>query len=214
MAQKGTHRVNILGHAGLTLATACTAGYLSNALSARRHWAESRQAEAAAGQVGLVGSAPGIAVPPTMDYRMVLLGSLFPDIVDKALAFWLLPEVVNYNTRGVGHTLAFHLGLLVIAFLLLQLTRSYRPLIFAMASMGHLLLDHIWQAPRILWWPFYGWRLPPGTTTLDEWFRYHSSVSRWVTLPEVVGGLVLIWFAIQLYRHRAVLQFLRMGTIA
>ena len=204
--------MNILGHAGLTLATACTASYLSDALSARWHGAKTPQVGGARSRVDMSHASPERGVRLSIDYRMVLLGSLLPDIVDKPLAFWLLPELVNHNTRGIGHTLVFNVGLLVIALLLLQLVRSYWPLIFALASLGHLLLDQMWQVPRKLLWPFYGWSLPPGTTTLDEWINSLLSI-KWLNLPEAVGGLVLIWFAIQVYRQRAVLQFLRMGTI-
>lgn len=202
--------MNIPGHAGLTLAAVYGLGYLLDALSAQ-------------GQGGAEGPTPGLnrlwsrlqAVPRSVqrlgiDLRLVMVGAMLPDIIDKPLSFWLLREAVSYNTRNVAHSLVFNAVLLATALALLGLTRRTAPVGLSLGSLGHLLLDQMWHQPIILLWPFLGWRFPTGTSTLGEWFLAH--LARELRSPaELAGALVLIWFAGQLYRRRAVLRFIRTG---
>jgi hypothetical protein len=50
----------------------------------------------------------------------------------------------------------------------LRLAQVRFPMTLARASMGHLLLDQMWQSPDRLLGPFYGWSFALGSTTLDE----------------------------------------------
>ena len=176
--------------------------------------------EAKSAKLGGVGRlfADGRVVPKTVqrlriDYRILLLGSLLPDIVDKPLGFWLLPELFNHSTRNIGHTLVFNLSLLVVGLLLLRLTQCSRPLCLGLGSAGHLLLDHMWEQPSKFLWPFYGWSFPAGITTLDEWLSFQLS-GRWLLDPlEIVGAMALLWVALQVYRRRAMHRFLKAGAI-
>ncbi len=204
--------MNILGHTGLTVAAVFAAGYLFDTLSAHRNRAESRNPQAGRSLFTRFHAVPRSVQHLRIDYRVILLGSLLPDIIDKPLGFWLLPEVVNYSTRSVGHTLVFNVGLLAVALLFLGLTHSYRPFILAVASSSHLILDAMWQVPSRLLWPIYGWSFPLGTTTLDEWLHFQFS-GGWLDAAEMAGFMALIWFGVQLYRQRSVLQFLRVGAI-
>ena len=93
----------------------------------------------------------------------------------------------------------------------LQPSRRERTVKFS-EGVGHLLLDQVWQTLPTLFWPLYGWRFPRGTTLFDEWVRFHLSVEG-MDPVEWIGAALLLWFAIQLCRHRSVLRFLRTGAV-
>jgi hypothetical protein len=145
-----------------------------------------------------------------LDLRLLLLGALLPDIIDKPLAFWLARDAVSYSTRSVGHSLALNGVLLVAATTLLARSGRAGLLAVALGSIGHLLLDGMWDLPTILLWPFLGWQFPPGSTTLDEYIRFHY-MGLLRSPEELVGAVVVAWFALQVFRHHAVRNFLRTG---
>lgn len=202
--------MNIPGHAGLTMSVVYGLGYLADALAARG------QAQSEGGgswRSRLWDRAqvlPRSVLRLGMDLRLLMFGALLPDIVDKPLSFWLLPEAVNHSTRSVGHSLLFNAALLATALVVLWLAGRAWPVALALGSIGHLLLDKMWEIPAILLWPFLGWSFPRGTTSLDEYFLFYlTGVLK--SPVDLVGVLVLVWFAIQLYHRRAFFRFLRTG---
>lgn len=204
--------MNIPGHAGLTLGMVYGVGYLVDAMAARSHGLAGRRGSWLSALWTLALDIPVSVRRMGVDLRLVFFGALLPDIIDKALGFWLLPETVNYTTRSVGHSLVFSALLLAAALARLGLTRRAGLLIIALATMGHLLLDQMWQLPVTLLWPFLGWRFPMGTTTLEEWILFHFQ-EMLKSPAELAGALVLVWFLMQLHRQRAITRFLRTGKI-
>lgn len=200
----------VIGHTGLTLMAVYSVSYLINTLPRRQHAVESPDVPRRSILATRSRAGSNTAQRLRIDYRVILLGSLLPDILDKPLAFWILPEVVNHSSRNFGHTLIFNIGLLAIGLVLLELARSYRPLFLGLASLGHVLLDRTWHSPGIFLWPSSGWSFPPRYDRY-EWFSPHFS-SWWLSVPELVGAMGLIWFVVQLYRQRSLLQFLRSGA--
>ena len=145
-----------------------------------------------------------------LDYRLVLLGSLLPDLVDKPVSWWLWPEVTG---RNLGHT-----GLLQLALVALGLafaTRGrYGLLVLALASAGHLLLDRMWEVPSVLAWPTQGISLR-GAAEQDFspwWIRglYHLGV-----LPalDALGAVVLVAAFLWTAMRGRTGAFLRSGSL-
>jgi inner membrane protein len=200
----GTCRVNSGG--------VYAAGYLADLLLARCYGAESPKLKGDGSLISHLWSWPKSLERLRLDFRMVLIGSLLPDIIDKPLGFLLLPELVNFNTRSVGHSLSFNIMLLSSSLLLLGIAHGRVLVTLALASMSHLLLDQMWRLPERFLWPLYGWHFPRGSTTLDEWLSFQLS-GEWLDPLELMGLLFLTWFAIHLYRGRAVLQFIKVGTL-
>jgi inner membrane protein len=202
--------MNIPGHAGLTLGMVYGLGYLADAMAARGRGLAGSQGSRLSALWARAQALPVSVRQMGMDLRLVIFGALLPDIIDKPLGFWLLPDAVNHATRSVGHTLLFSALLLAAALARLGLTRRAGLLTIALASIGHLLLDQMWQLPVTLLWPFLGWQFPRGTTTLEEWILFHYRGA--LRSPdELTGALILAWFLAQLYRQRAIMRFLRTG---
>ena len=70
----------------------------------------------------------------SIDYRLVMVGALLPDLLDKPLALWLA-----FPGRTFGHTLLFGVLLLVVSLIILGFTGSRGFLVLSLASAGHLL---------------------------------------------------------------------------
>jgi len=107
----------------------------------RRRGAPSERAEATAGA--------------SFDYRLVALGALLPDMIDKPLAWWFLADRLE-DDHLVAHTLLFAYALAIPALYLAW--RGERRLISVSAGMiVHRLCDPMWRETDTLLWPFNGW---------------------------------------------------------
>ena len=140
-----------------------------------------------------------------IDYRLVILGSFLPDIIDKPLEFWLLPS------RSFGHTLLSGTLLILLGLTAMISTGSRAPLVLSIASIGHLLLDRMWESPETILWPLYG--LSFGAAEFDRsppWLRL-VQVGMGRLALEAIGALVLVTFAVWLYRRRTILTWFKTG---
>jgi len=148
-----------------------------------------------------------------MDYRLVLLGSMLPDLIDKPLGL-LAPGLGLGTGRGIAHTLVFALVLLVGGLFFYGAGR--RGLLHvALASAGHLVLDCIWQLPRVLFWPLYGFTFPTVgrsgiLSQLAAWWH-----TLWTTpgvfIPEIIGVAIILAFALRLRRRGVFSKFIKSG---
>lgn len=147
----------------------------------------------------------------SIDYRIVLLGSLLPDIIDKPL--WLL--AVGYiapSGRGYTHTLLFNLALFTCGLILFRYRKSWL-LIISLCSFMHLIFDQIWNSPVVLLWPLLG-PLPVKETVgwlfniIQALFSYPS-----VYIPEIIGLVIVLLFAYRLMIRRSFISFIRSGAV-
>jgi len=146
-----------------------------------------------------------------IDYRLVLLGSLLPDIIEKPV-FLLIGDSASLSGRDYAHTLLFNLTLLVGGMVLFRY-RKPELLIISLSSFMHLILDQIWNSPVILLWPLMG-PLPHGDTSgwladrFQELFLYPR-----VYIPEIIGLLVILFFNYRVAKGKMVTGFLKEGVI-
>lgn len=204
--------MNLTGHTGLTLGAFLAAGYLGDALIFHSYRAQSSRRRYVSFLGSFLGAPPRVFQKLRLDYRVVLAGSLLPDIIDKPLGLFLLPHLLDFNGRIIGHTLAFNLVLLTVGLVILIFRGHHTPLVLAVSSTGHLLLDQMWENPQTLLWPLLGWGFPPGVPDLNDWIMFQLT-AQWLSVPEVIGLLVLVWFAIQVHRLRAITRFVKSGNI-
>jgi hypothetical protein len=161
-----------------------------------------------------------------LDYRLLALMAILPDVVDRFLYICVLPGAES--GRLVAHTILFNLVLIVI---LACLRRGLW--LYGVAALGHLALDVQGLAPHHALWPLLGADLGYIGITGDGlgasaplfdriWLRAHEAltpygqISRQALLWELGGLLVLVAFAIghDLYRPKTFLRFLKTGKIA
>jgi len=146
-----------------------------------------------------------------IDYRFVLLGSMFPDIIDKPLGMIIFAGSIA-NGRVYTHTLFVNLILILIG---AYLAKRKKPnfLFFSFCSCFHLVLDQMWLTPKTLFWPFFGWGFPK--EDISYWWEniFQALLTNpWVYGPEVIGAAVIITFGLLLIKRRAIGKFLLQGS--
>lgn len=148
-----------------------------------------------------------------LDYRLVLVGSMLPDIIDKPLGGLILRETLG-NGRIYSHTLVFVLLLLGTGIFFWYKFRRPGFLVLAGGSIVHHILDGMWLYPETFLWPAYGWGFPKGDPEgwLQLWLG-NLLTDPWVYVPEVVGGIIICYFAIGLFRQVGVKEFIRTGKV-
>ncbi len=147
---------------------------------------------------------------PNVDYRLVLVCSMLPDILDKPLWF-LLYSVGAVNARAYTHSFLFGFILLLGGLLLLKYRRSWL-LTLALASLAHLILDQMWLIPRVLWWPLLG-PIPVGPPPVCAFDLIHELLTdTFLLLAEILGIVLLVFIGRGLRTRRDIVDFLRHGT--
>ena len=146
-----------------------------------------------------------------IDYRLVLLGSFLPDIIDKPV-FLLTGSRASLSGRDYAHTLLFNLVLLISGLVLVRYRKSWL-LIISISSFTHLILDRMWDSPVVLFWPLLG-PFVKGETTgwLSNMFQWLLS-SPEVYIPEIVGLIIVLLFVYRILKRKSVISFIRGGAV-
>jgi membrane-bound metal-dependent hydrolase YbcI (DUF457 family) len=129
-----------------------------------------------------------------IDYRLLAIGSVLPDIIDKPLALLLFPDLFNGMTRNLGHTLLFAVLLFVVWRIASGSRRSFL-LPLAIGSSLHLLFDAMFTNPDTLFWPFVdGGFAEAGHRDLFSGLSIPWSLPwniSWLVFSELLGSLFL-----------------------
>ncbi len=210
----------VLGHTGITLGI----GWLLESAWRRKSSNPARE-ESIAGQnpdfthgissVRLLprGRANLATLGGWIDYRLLLLGSMLPDIIDKPIGQVFFRNTFS-NGRIFAHTLLF---LIVITLLGLYLYRSRGKLWLLILSLGcaiHLILDQMWLVPRTLIWPIYGWGFEK--LDLSNWWAniWHAVLTDpYVYVPEIIGAIILVGSMLTLVRRKRVYTVIKNGQV-
>ena len=149
-----------------------------------------------------------------MDIRLLLIGSLLPDIIDKPTGQFFFRETFS-NGRIFSHTLLFLILVTVAGFSLYRRYSKSWLLIFSLGTFTHLVFDQMWRTPRTLFWPLLG--LSFEREDITNWTSniFHALFTEpAVYIPELVGVVILIWFTYTLVRNRNLLYFIKCGRIS
>ncbi len=138
-----------------------------------------------------------------VDYRVVLVAAVLPDLIDKPLG-----ALLGLQARLWAHTLLF-----LAALAALSRVPSLRPVTWlAFGVAVHLLLDQIWFEPHVVLWPAYGLAFPPGTQSLGG-YLHTLLTDPYVQFGEGAGTVLLVAFAQThgLFSRAGLVEFLRRG---
>ncbi len=191
----------ILGHVGITLGAAV----LLNRALVKHH------------RLPAIGRNPKswlTALGNRIDIRILLIGSLLPDFIDKPVGQLLLRDTLN-SGRIFCHTLLFVIVLTLAGVCLYQARRKTWLLVLSGGSFAHLVFDEMWLRPRTLFWPIFGLAFER-VGDLTYWLRgvwYALLTEPAVYVPELAGTMILIWFTLALLRRRRVYSFLKNGQV-
>jgi len=202
-----------IAHFGITLGTVAV---LDHARRSRHKLAQPvvGHSNPTSGKVTNPGDSAGLN---TIDYRLVLVAAMLPDIIDKPIGSFFA------STFGSGrlfcHTLLF---VLLIALLGLYLYRRGKLwlLTISFGCLIHLILDEMWLMPRTFLWPLYGSSFEQLDPSSYVWsLDYAAMLINWlltdphVLVPEIVGAVIILGLVWQLVRGRNMRRFVRSGTL-
>ena len=151
-----------------------------------------------------------------LDYRLLALVALLPDLMDKPLAIFVFPD--SHAALLYGHTLLLHLAVWGGA---AATGRVRRWLPYLLAFSGHLVADRMWGFAPTLLWPLHGsqfqrWRNVGSPKAFLQAYREIVRSEPKLLTFEVIGLALLAWVIADrgLYRKRALGRFLRTGRVA
>ena len=115
---------------------------------------------------------------PALDYRLLVVGALLPDLVDAP-----------FGGARVAHTLVASVAVLVVVMLATRGHRDARRRLLALpiGMFLHLLVDGMWARTTTFWWPAFGWTFDGGLPALD------ASVPV-IVVKELAGAVALLWW--------------------
>lgn len=90
----------------------------------------------------------------SIDYRLVMLGSMLSDVIDKPLVLITSTKPVG-AARYIAHSLVFVVALLIVGKLYKLMFKKNGLLVLGFASAAHLIEDLAWRAPKKFFWPYY-----------------------------------------------------------
>ncbi|MFC2027787.1 metal-dependent hydrolase [Chloroflexota bacterium] len=194
----------LFGHTGITLGLAYGLDrVLSNKVTSSKIGAVAEKSSGFSRLASITGK---------IDYRLVLLGSMLPDI-DKLIGIYLFGDTFD-NGRIICHTLVFFLIILSIG---LYRFRRYAKVGFLALAFGvatHLIFDEMWNAPHTLFWPLDGISFPDEDVSDFVGLIWESMTTRPKSyITEIIGLIFLIPIGIRLLAYRHVIQFFKKGTL-
>lgn len=127
-----------------------------------------------------------------VDYRLLLIASLLPDLIDKPISYFFNAQSI-FIGRYYGHSLLFLLIMFIFAMIQWHWWNNPTGLIFCIGTLSHDVLDiishHEDWAERTL---FY-------TNSLIEF--------------EIIGGCILTYFFWSLFLVNKVEKFMKNGEL-
>jgi len=160
---------------------------------------------------------PGIreGIRPKLNYLVIAVGAILPDLIDKPIGRILLGESVA-NGRLFGHTLLFVLILVTIGLFL----KNHRDGVFCLsfATFMHLCEDRMWEMPATLLYPLYGFAFPKGIVIGENGYDYfllvfngsYTPTLSYVFVSEIMGLVILgglsVFTLFLFYKRKPVLK--------
>jgi len=196
------------GHIGITTGVVLLADSVSARLTHRSAGNPPSEAH---------GIFPGLhavdSIIRNIDMRIIMVGSLLPDIIDKPIGHFFFKEFFS-NGRIFSHSLLFLILLSLTGVILYKTRRATWMLALAFGTFVHLILDRMWLAPSTLLWPVYGWAFPRE----DVSNFIPKILHEMVTVPsayisELVGIAILLFFAVRLLQKRKFMEFVKRGKL-
>lgn len=195
------------GHTGLTLAAAASADFLYSRLKLAKNRGANGSVHPSA------YTRQTFTVVDRLDVRLLLIGSLLPDIIDKPVGVFFLRNVYS-SGRIFSHTLLFLLVLTVAGIIVQSRYRKLWLLTFVCGVLTHLVFDSMWRYPVTLFWPLFGFSFPEAV--LDNWFGtmfYELLHVPAVYIPEILGFGVLAALLVWLARKGRLFSFIKTGRL-
>ncbi len=155
-------------------------------------------------------------VAPEADYRLVAVAAIGSDLIDKPLAW------AYFYKRYKSAVLFAHTLLAYLFVFWLGVKRFPRWRTYALAFIGHGVLDRIWYFYDTFYWPFRGWRFQVWGKRGSEqkkiglayWYAFTRRPELWGWELGGMLALVLFVWRYRLYQRERLLRFMLTGRVS
>jgi inner membrane protein len=127
-----------------------------------------------------------------IDYRMILIGAVMPDLVDALLGLFLFEGDTG---RWIAHSVFAAIGITVLIILVFRGDRRQSLFGIGVGWLLHLVADGMWQAPETFLWPAFGTTFSMVPTEPYSWDLFLDPIAHMTTWAgELIGLAILVWF--------------------
>jgi hypothetical protein len=151
-----------------------------------------------------------------MDYRLLIVGAMLPDLIDKPLGHIFFADFFNNQGRLFAHSLLFLIIIILTGLCLYRRWKQRWLLILSFGTAVHLITDEMWQNPHTALWPFLGWSFGKNYAGGDWWgdlWHSFTEASPYVIATETIGVVLIVIFLIILIRRKKLWAFVRYGRL-
>lgn len=150
---------------------------------------------------------------PRVDYRIVAVASLLPDIIDKPIGRIFFRHRFD-SGRLFAHTLIVNLALFCVIFFLRGRIKRTAVLI-PISSLLHIAEDGVWSEPRLFWWPFFGTTFPKDPVEGGLFAFLNPFNNPAVLVQDAIGLALIVWLLAshRLLSRDGVRAFIRTGML-
>jgi membrane-bound metal-dependent hydrolase YbcI (DUF457 family) len=145
-----------------------------------------------------------------LDFRLIILIALIPDIIDKLIGNVILQESLN-NGRLFSHTLAFLITFSLIFYFIIK----SKWWIYSIAIIMHQVLDRMFIEYETWFWPVFGWEFKIKYLNVwDQWLE--ALISDPYIITGELGGIIVIIiviFQFKLYNKNKLENLLKTGNL-
>lgn len=169
------------------------------------------------GHLGLTGLAAKVTEKSlgkiNIDFRVVFVGSILPDLIDKPIGRFLFAETFNTG-RIFAHTVLFLFLLLGIGYYRWHRYQKNGWLVLTGSCLLHDVFDTMWVIPETFYWPLYGLKFyaPPDVSWLKADLISLITDPKYY-VPEIVGFIIILYFIRKLIVHHKTKAFIKNGTL-
>lgn len=154
-----------------------------------------------------------VSLSKRVDIRLLAVGSLLPDIIDKPVGQYLFVETFH-NGRIFSHSLLFLMLLSAFGFYLFKAYRQVWMLTLAAGTLTHLIFDGMWAIPGTFLWPLMGWKFSPIELEGLAGKILDGLVSNpMIFTSEIIGLAVVFWLCVTVIRRKQMGVLIRNGRI-
>lgn len=150
---------------------------------------------------------------PRVDYRIVAVASLLPDLIDKPIGRILFKS--RYESgRIYAHTLILNLALFSLLFFMRG--RGKRTFVLVpISSLLHIAEDGVFSSPKLFWWPLFGTRFPRDSQGGGMLSFLNPLNNPTVLVKEAIGLAAIMWLLAshEMLTIRGIREFIRTGHL-
>ena len=150
-----------------------------------------------------------------IDFRIVIIAAIFPDIIDKIVGMIIFKEEIG-SGRIFTHSMLVIGVISIFSIILYRLNFGHflRTLFYISPLWIHLLLDRMWETPKVLFWPTFGISFPRVDVEFSDFFTILVS-NPYILTGEILGSLIIFTIIIRyrLYVKERFFNFIKNGKL-